>query len=65
VLRLFQGIFIFGDRIRFIRTPLFQAEFAKKLGVSSSSVQDWEQKNYLPRGKILLRIYEKFGININ
>ncbi len=55
----------FGDRIRFVRGNLSQDEFANMLGSSRNVVSRWECENILPKGSIILRIFEVFNVNIN
>jgi len=55
----------FGDRIRLIRGNLSQDEFANMLGSSRNVVSRWECENIIPKGSIILRIFEVFNVNIN
>ncbi len=54
-----------GERIKSIRGNLTQKEFAKQINADQSTVQNWENKNKLPKGDILQRIQEIFNVNIN
>lgn len=54
-----------GDRIKFIRGNLTQGQFAEKIKVDQSTVQVWEGKNKVPKGDILKRIREAFGVSID
>lgn len=54
-----------GQRITKLRGKLTQAGFAKRLGVSRSSVEGWEAGKRLPDGSSLLRMREAFGADIN
>lgn len=54
-----------GKRIKFIRRDLTQGEFAEKIKVDQSTVQVWEGKNKVPKGDILQRIREAFGVSID
>lgn len=54
-----------SDRIKYIRGGLTQKQFADKLGVSLGAVQHWEINNQVPKGDILVRFMEVFGVNIN
>jgi len=54
-----------GGRMRSIRGKLSRRKFALEVGVTQRTVFAWETNDYLPNGEFLLRLYEKFGININ
>jgi len=57
-----------GDRIKKIRTDkgnLSQKEFALKIGTAASTVQRYEQVNAHPKGDILQRIHDVFGVSID
>ncbi len=54
-----------GDRIKFIRGDLTQKEFGQKIKADQSTVQVWETRNNLPKGDILQRIHQQFGVNVN
>ena len=54
-----------GARVRLIRGPLTQSEFAETLGVQRNSVQIWDNERSAPSTNICLRFYEKLGVNIN
>jgi len=54
-----------GNRIRFIRGPLSQDEFAKTLGVRRNTIQVWEADKSSPEAKLYLRFYKRLGVNIN
>ena len=54
----------FSERIKSIRGRLKQADFGKRLGISQSAVQGYEQGG-IPKGDILQRIHKEFGVNIN
>ena len=53
------------DRIRYLRGDLSQEEFAKRLGVSLGSVQNWELNNKIPKGDYLVRFLKRLNIDIN
>jgi transcriptional regulator with XRE-family HTH domain len=55
----------FGNRIRYIRGDLRQDEFGRMLDVQRNTVIAWESNTQLPQGKTILRIYEKFNVNLN
>ena len=52
-----------GNRIRQVRGSLTQRQFADKIGVAVYTYQTYE-KGSIPNGKILLRIHERFNVNI-
>ena len=54
-----------GKRIRALRGDLTQPGFAKRLGVSSKSIEGWEAGKRLPDGSSLLRLHEAFGADIS
>jgi len=54
-----------GKRIKFIRGDLTQGEFAERIKVDQSTVQVWEGRNKVPKGDILQRIREAFGVSID
>ena len=54
-----------GDRIKFIRGSLTQVEFCKKLGVFKNTLQKWEANGHFPDFESLLKLHEKFKVNIN
>ena len=54
----------FGDRIRFIRGKLRQAEFANLLGVHRNTVRRWESNERRPKGEIIIQLYELFNANL-
>lgn len=54
-----------GKRIRALRGDLTQAGIAKRLGVSSKTIEGWEAGVSLPSGSSLLRMREVFGVDIN
>lgn len=53
-----------GQRIEALRGKLTQVSFAKRLGVSRSSIEGWEAGKRLPDGSSLLRMHEAFGADI-
>jgi len=52
------------NRIKMIRGSLTQKRFAEKIGVHIGTVQLYETGN-IPKGDVLQRICENFGVNIN
>jgi len=55
----------FGERIKTIRGKRPQITFAKELGVGRNVLYNWEYNKGTPRGAALLKLYEKFSVNIN
>ena len=55
----------FGERIRYIRGSRRQDDFGKLLGVHRNTVSTWECNNKIPEGKIILRIFKIFNVNLN
>ncbi len=45
-----------GNRIKKLREPLTQVEFAKKIGVSLTALQNYESGLRVPKGDVLYRI---------
>ncbi len=56
---------ILGNRIRIIRGYLGQIEFAKELGIKRNTASAYENNSITPSGKVLLKLYKKFNVNIN
>lgn len=54
-----------GYRIRYIRGYLGQLEFAKELGIKRNTASAYENNSIIPSGKVLLKFYKKFNVNIN
>ncbi len=54
----------FGDRIRFIRGKLRQDELANLLGVHRNTVRRWESNERIPKGEIIIQLYELFNVNL-
>ncbi len=54
-----------GERIKIIRGKLTQKEFGKQLGLSLAAIQNYESTNSIPKGDVLQRIREEFGVDIN
>jgi transcriptional regulator with XRE-family HTH domain len=54
-----------GKRIKVIRGDLSRPEFGQKIGVSQSAVQNYETLDQIPKGDVLQRIREVFGVDIN
>lgn len=54
-----------GERIRSLREKLTQKEFGDKVGVTQSSIQNYESGASFPRGDVLQRISLEFGVDIN
>ena len=52
-----------SKRILQIRGKLSREKFAAMIGVSTRTIQRWEQQNDLPKGKELLTISKVFNIN--
>lgn len=58
---------VFQERLIALRKreKLSQSKFADAIGVSRSSVRDWETGDKLPGFKILLRIADYFGVTVD
>lgn len=56
---------ILGNRIRIIRGYLGKIEFAKELGIKRNTASAYENNSIIPSGKVLLKFYKKFNVNIN
>jgi transcriptional regulator with XRE-family HTH domain len=54
----------FKDRIRQVRGLLTQRECAKRLGIHTSTWQQYENGN-IPKGDILQRIHDEFHVDLN
>ena len=56
-----------GSRLLRLRTEkkLTQANIASALGITSSSVTQWEQDSYQPRGKNLIALTKILGCDVN
>ena len=57
----------FIDRIKGTRITerLTQVEFAKQIGVTVTSVVNWEAGNYFPGFEVLVTIANRYRINLN
>ena len=55
----------FSDRVKYIRGNIRQKDFAERLDVSLGAVQHWEIDNQIPRGDILIRIRDRFNVDLN
>lgn len=54
-----------GSRIREIRGALSRDAFAVKLRVDGSTIQRYETADNIPKGDVLERIHQEFGVNLN
>jgi transcriptional regulator with XRE-family HTH domain len=54
-----------GNRIKLVRKNLSRPDFAKRLGISVTSVQTYETLDHIPKGDILQRIQKEFGVSID
>lgn len=52
-----------GERIKYVRGTLSRPKFAKRIGVSLTTVQNYETSNTLPKLEVLRKISTEFGIN--
>ena len=55
----------FSDRVKYIRGNIRQKDFAEMLEVSLGAVQHWEIDNQLPRGDVLIKIRDRFNVDLN
>lgn len=53
-----------GSRIEQIRGKLTRQEFAKRIGVGKTSVQNYEVKDLVPKGEVLLKLRNEFHVDI-
>lgn len=53
----------FGERLKTIRGTMTQVDFAKSLGVTQRAIVNYEKLNRIPRGNIIRKICENYGIN--
>ena len=61
------GNMVFGSRVKQLRrgSQLTMDEFAKKLGVTKSRVNMWENKGVVPRHDMLSKIANYFSVSID
>lgn len=52
-----------GDRLKKIRGDIPRSIFARRLGIHISSIRRYESENQIPKGDILEKIQEEFGVN--
>jgi transcriptional regulator with XRE-family HTH domain len=48
-----------------VRGVLSRPEFGQKIGVSQSAVQNYETLNHIPKGDVLQRIHNEYGVDLN
>lgn len=53
-----------SERIKLVRGKISQESFGEKVGVSQSAVQLYE-KGHIPKGDVLKRISETFGVSVD
>lgn len=53
-----------GDRIKRIRNLLSREDFGKRIGVSKTTIQNYETKDMVPKGKVIQKIVEEFGVSV-
>ena len=60
-------IFVFGEKIKMLRTSqgLTQAEFAKRLFVTSAAVSQWEKNVTRPDMERLIKISKEFSVPLD
>ena len=54
-----------GKRIKVIRGDLSRPEFGQKIGVSRAAVQNYETLDHIPKGDVLQRIHNEYGVDLN
>jgi len=54
-----------GSRIKQIRGKVSREDFARKIGADKSTIQRYENEDNIPKGDILRRIHERFGVDLN
>ena len=54
-----------GKRIKLVRGALSRPKFGQKIGVSQTTLQNYETKNHIPKGDTLQRIHNEYGVDLN
>ncbi len=54
-----------GDRIKFVRGPLTQIEFARASGINRNTLLKYETNKGFPDFESLLKLHKKLKVNIN
>ncbi len=52
-----------GGRLRAVRGALKVPAFASSVGVSRSSIENWEKGNHVPPGDVLARVCDLYDVN--
>ena len=48
-----------------VRGALSRPKFGQKIGVSQTAVQNYETQNHIPKGDVLQRIHNEYGVDLN
>jgi transcriptional regulator with XRE-family HTH domain len=54
-----------GDRLRTLREPITQPDFANSIGVSLTAYQNYESGKRIPRGDVLRKIASKYQTTVD
>lgn len=53
-----------GDRIKVVRGNLSRDDFGDRIGVGKTAVHNYETKDMVPKGRVIQKIVEVFGVSV-
>jgi transcriptional regulator with XRE-family HTH domain len=54
-----------GERLKILREPITQPDFARRIGVSLTAYQNYESGKRIPKGDVLRKIASKFETTVD